>query len=493
VATTEQQTDRTGNIPALTGLRAVAACWVMLLHLQTISGPYLEQLPLVRPLIGAGWTGVELFFVLSGFVLTLGYLDRIGARPTAPVIGRFLVNRFARVWPAWAVVTLIGGAWLWTIRSAGWDADVISPHPEAGLTSLVRQLSMTQMWGYSELGGASFVPPGWSISAEWTAYLVLPLAMVLVRPLRRLPAGLLMAAAVAAMSPLAVDAFVHGTPDSEQNWVLRIVCGFTAGVFSALAHRRVARTERTDSIGLAMVWSALLLVLAGVSWASWAAWQQGPGAAVDHYGVIVVLFPVLVVGLALTARGPARWLASAPMVYGGKVSYCLYLVHFLVLDVALTIWWQEPADRDMITPGLVLTVPGLVIVALVASVALHHGVEEPGRKLVLRLQERLVPARRSEQPAATARPASVVALPTPVAAVPVPLPRGAAGLGGLTGAPGTGSQPDGRSRLDRPARPLQTAVQVALPALVPTASVRSAAGRHVRPAGWTRETVSTSH
>nr|WP_279591027.1 acyltransferase [Modestobacter marinus] len=466
----------------MTGLRAVAACWVMLLHLQTISGPYLDQLPLVRPLIGAGWTGVELFFVLSGFVITLGYLDRVGARPTAPVVGRFLVNRFARVWPAWAVVTVVGGAWVWSVRSAGWDADVVSPHPDAGLGALLRQLSMTQMWGYSELGGSSFVPPGWSISAEWTAYLLFPLAVWLIRPLRRLPAWLLMAAAVAVMSPLAVTAFVHGTPDLEQSWVLRIACGFTAGMFSALAYRRVPRTARTDSAALATVWTCVALALAGTSWAAWAVWERGAGVSIDHYGVIVVLFPLLVVGLSLTGRGPARWLGSAPMVYGGKLSYCLYLVHFLVLDVALTVWWQDPAARGVVNPGLVLAVPGLVLVSLLASAALHHGVEEPGRRLVLQLQERLAPApRRVSAPTTAEVPRSPHALlPVPRAGVREP---GTPALAARRPAgPGTGPGPSPAPLTpDRTAHPGHRA---ALP-------VHPSTGRHARATGRTRETVRT--
>jgi peptidoglycan/LPS O-acetylase OafA/YrhL len=287
----------------------------MLLHLQVFSGPYLGQLPLLRPLIGAGWTGVELFFVLGGFVLTLGYVDRV-TRPTPSVVGQFLLQRFARIWPAWAVVTVVAGAWIWSFRSAGLDPDVLGAHPDADLLTLLRQLTMTQMWGYESLGGASYVPPGWSISAEWTAYLLFPLALLLLRPLRHLPAAVLLTAAVAAMAPLAVGAFLHGTPDSEQNWVLRLACGFTSGILAALALRRLRTGWRLEAVALATVWTAVFLVLAGASWAAWAAWRLGPDGDQNFNGVVVLVFPLLVVGLSLTERGPARWLASRPMIYG---------------------------------------------------------------------------------------------------------------------------------------------------------------------------------
>ncbi|MGY1644407.1 acyltransferase family protein [Geodermatophilus sp. SYSU D00703] len=427
------------DIRALTGLRAVAACWVMLLHLQVFAGPYLDQLPLLRPFIGAGWTGVELFFVLSGFVLTRGYLDRVGSRPTAPAVGRFLLHRFARVWPAWAVVTVLAGAWVWTFRATGLDPDVLGSHPDADLPTLLRQLTMTQMWGEESLGGTSFVQPGWSISAEWTAYLVFPLAVVLVRPLRRLPAAVLLLASVGAMAPLAVNAFVHATPDSEQNWVLRIVCGFTSGMLAALAHRQLRGGRRLESAALTTVWASVFLVLAGASWAAWAAWRQGPDGTHDFNGVVVVVFPLLVVGLSLTDRGPARWLSSRPMTYGGELSYALYLVHFPVLEVVVAAWWQDPADRNVVTPGLALAVPGIVIACLLASAALHHGVEKPARVALLRLVSRrpsgapvpVLPPRHAQSSVVAAPPAGRTgAIPrTRCAAPPADGADGMAGSG----------------------------------------------------------------
>ncbi|WP_409330455.1 acyltransferase family protein [Trujillonella humicola] len=412
---------RRRDIPALTGLRAVAACWVVLFHVQMFTWPYLDQLPLVRPLIAAGWTGVELFFVLSGFVITLTYGQRMGSRPRLGQGVHFLVNRVARVWPAWAVVTVLAGAWVWSLRKGGWDADVITTHADADLGSLVSQLTMTQMWGRIDHAGASFVLPGWSISAEWTAYLLFPVVVVLVWQLRRLPAWLLMVLAVAAMSPLSYIAFTTGTPDHQQDWMLRIACGFTAGMLTALAVRRIRVTERVESVALAALVSSIGLVVTG---STWAMWNRGTDYDTDYSAVVVVAFPVIVAALALTSRGPARWLSSAPLVYGGKISYALYLVHFLVLDVVITLWWQDPATRGELTPGLALAMPALVLACLLLSAALHHGVEEPGRRLVLAGVARLT-GRRAPRRRAAGTPLPVV-LPevVPTAEVPVAVAAG---------------------------------------------------------------------
>ena len=70
---------RTGEIKALSGLRIVAAVWVVLFHYRPLLA---EASPGFRdalaPALNAGAQGVDLFFILSGFVLTWNYLDRMG-------------------------------------------------------------------------------------------------------------------------------------------------------------------------------------------------------------------------------------------------------------------------------------------------------------------------------------------------------------------------------------------------------------------------------
>ena len=410
-------------VHALTGLRLVAATWVVLYHFQGLGllYPYLDQVPFVRPVIGSGWIGVELFFVLSGFVIARRYLDEIGGRPTPGRVFHFVFQRFARVWPAWAAVTVLMCAWIWVLRANHLDADVVVPHPAADAPTLLGQLSMTQLWGEQELRGASYVLPGWSISAEWLAYLAFPLLAVVLRPLRRLHPLVNLVLATACLAPLWVSAYTEGLPDDEQNWVVRIACGFTAGIFTALALRDVRRTERVERAA-ALVSVGCVAVIVLVAW--WASWRRGPDLAHDYSAVAVIVYPALVAALSLTDRGPARFLSRRTLVYGGQISYCLYLVHFVAIDMVLTAIWQAPEDRFDLTPDSALAMPVVLLASYALAAALHHVVEQPGRKLLMKAVQRGRgagvghPVHQQAAPAAPAAPAAHGAPRTPAPAAP---------------------------------------------------------------------------
>ena len=471
-----------GEIRALTGLRAVAAVWVVLLHFQRLLNPYLDQVPLLRSVISAGWLGVDLFFALSGFVIGLAYLEQVGRSPRPGAIGRFVLARFARVWPAWAVVTVLMGAWVWVVRKGGWNADVLVPHPDADVTQMLRQLSMTHMWGQDGFFGVSYVLPGWSISAEWLAYLCFPLLAVCLRPLLHLPAPLVLALSCLASTPLVITAFEQGVPDLAQNWMTRIACGFVAGLLAAIAAKRIRRTERTESLALA---GSILTVVLMVCVFMWNSWRRGGDLGLDYSGVVVCLIPLLIVSLSFTDRGLASLLGRRTMVYGGRISYCIYLTHFVVLDVVTTIVWQDPAKAWVPTPGFMLAVPAMALAPFLLAPLLHHLVEEPARARIMAL----VPKRRT---APRAVPSVAVAPEAPVVADPPS--SGVHRLPVTAGGPRSGAAPAARAREPRTAwlNAVSTGERVAVPrprvthpVPVPPAT-RGRSGRHES------ESVSTS-
>ncbi len=360
--------ERSREIRALTGLRIVAAVWVMVGHLTwPLEGPYGQFLQPVWPILEAGWLGVDLFFVLSGFVITWNYLDRMGARFSWRGSADYVWARFARVWPVWAFLTVPFAAWLLVTDA---DAGTGMSRPVTP-GALVEQLLMVQMWHRDYPASSTFIVPGWSISVEWAAYLCFPLVVLVLWRLRNLPSALLFAGAVAVMAPAALLVYVGTQP----LWTLRIAGGFVAGALLAMGVRKVRRTPTVQRLA-ALVAVVCIGQICIVSW--WGAWRAGGDPVLDFTGVAVVLFPILVGALALTDQGPARWLSRETLVVGGRISFCLYLVHTMVFEV-----FDLIARRSsFLTPEdsiYVLLLPQLFLVALGLSYVLHTRVEEPAR------------------------------------------------------------------------------------------------------------------
>lgn len=438
-----------GEIRALTGLRLVAAMIVVLGHFKPALMPYLDQVPLVRPILDAGWLGVEVFFVLSGFVIARSYIVEMGGGFTLGKAANFIYNRFARVWPVWAVLTTLMGAWIWLLRARGYNADVMVPHPAADLPSYLGQLSMTQMWGVDGIIGPNFVMPGWSISAEWAAYLAFPLLAVALLPLRRVHPLVPLALATLAMAPMAVNAFRYGPLDPEVHWFLRLSCSFVAGVLVAVALLGVRQTRRVEQ---AAYFVAVGCTAAFVIACFWAYWRRAGDPTHDYAGISVVLFPALIGALSLTSRGPAAWLSRPSIVYGGRISYCLYLVHFVVYDVMLTYLWQDPANR-MVTPGLVLAMPFVVVGCILLSMALHHGVEQPARRYLMRARAAVL-SRRVSKPGHASTSAVPHVRENDSTSVPIPAPPVTARTGAVAVGRHSVASSGGRAGADSwPVRP----------------------------------------
>lgn len=371
---------RSGEIKALSGLRIVAAVWVVLFHFR----PLLAQVApdftaALAPLLDCGAQGVDLFFILSGFVLTWNYLDRMGQSWSARTTLRFLWLRLARVWPVYLVTMHLAAGWIIFTRSVG---HVPSPAvDQLTATSYLRQLLLVQLWFEPYFDGTSWDGPAWSISAEWLAYLLFGgLILVIFRVVRVSRARVLLWMAIAASLPPTLLLLATGEFYTPWSWLPRIVMQFTAGAFACAAVRKLRPTERTRR---AFGWLALLIGATIVG--SLYYLDANPPASVrDAGGLVDVLFVPLVVALAVGAGTLPRLLSARPMVYCGHISFGLYMVHELVH----TAWnWAVVQFQIALTPGWagIAVVIGLLGVAVVGAVALYHGVEEPARLWMRRM------------------------------------------------------------------------------------------------------------
>jgi peptidoglycan/LPS O-acetylase OafA/YrhL len=366
---------RTGEIRSLSGLRIVAALWVVLFHfrpmLQTASPPLYDAL---KPILDCGAQGVDLFFILSGFVLTWNYLDRMGGTWSTRATLHFLWLRLARVWPLYLVTMHLAALWIVFTLNVG---DFPSP-AAADLTAIsyLRQLAMVQLWFQPFFDDSSWDGPAWSISAEWLAYLMFGLLVLAVFRVERATRarGLLLLSFAISLPPVLLLVGSGGQFYTPWSWLPRIVLQFTAGALACAAVRKLELGDRARRVAGYGSLGLVAVIVGGLYY-----FAAHPLATVrDDFGLVDVLFMPLVVALAIGAGSLPRLLSTRVLVYGGQISFALYMVHELVHTAWL---WIMAQYRIELVPSITakLVFVGLILVALALSVLLYHFVEEPAR------------------------------------------------------------------------------------------------------------------
>jgi peptidoglycan/LPS O-acetylase OafA/YrhL len=378
---------RTGEIKALSGLRIVAAVWVVLFHFRPLLA---EAAPGFRsalaPVLDCGAQGVDLFFILSGFVLTWNYLDRMGDSWSWGSTLHFLWLRLSRVWPVYLVTMHLAAAWIIFTLNIGHVPSEAANQLTA--TNYVRQVLLVQLWFQPYFDGSSWDGPAWSISAEWLAYLMFgALVLVIFRISRATRARGLIYLAVAASLPPVLLLMATGLFYTPWSWLPRIVMQFTAGALVCAAVRKLQPTDRARR-GAGYLSLLLAAAIVGILYLLHA---HPVPTIYDSAGLVDVLFVPLVLTLAIGIGTLPALLSLRPMVYLGHVSFSLYMVHELVH----TTWnWMVMQFGLRLGSDLAgkATLVGLLAVALAGAVVLYHVVEEPARQWMRRMMK---PPRRS--------------------------------------------------------------------------------------------------
>lgn len=365
------------EIAQLTGIRGVAAAWVVLYHFQ----PQIFALaPELRPLsvvFGGGYLAVDLFFVLSGYIIAFQYLQAFpGGRGD---YGAFVVKRLARIYPL-QIVTL---ALLVALVVGGLVLGVpITPPSSFTVGGAVQDALLERGWVVPSQGW-NF--PAWSLSAEWFAYLLFPLVAILVGLLRRRWWLLATGGAACVVAEAAGSALLPGF-DGMPHPLVRVMVAFVLGALLFAAPRPRIPPAVT-------AWTA---VAAGVVLAVGV--PLLPGGA-PRAAAALVLAGVVVVGLAGGGGPVVRLLAARGPEYAGRISYGVYMIHGIVLMVATVVLGALALAvpvREVLTWPLVARI-GIVLIPLavsgVAGALLYHLVERPAQRWITGpLRRRAVPA-----------------------------------------------------------------------------------------------------
>lgn len=363
------------QLPALTGLRFIAAAVVVAFHF--IRWRF-DSHGVLRQIMSCGFTAVGLFFVLSGFILvhTHGEIrlhDRNARR-------KFWRARFARVYPLYAYGMIFGAFvtfWLGWIHAKDFE----SPVGAFRIGAVILMLP-----GVSHRTMFLFNWAAWSLTSELLFYFLFPF---LVEPLRRLSAGrlILLTSSVMLLTLTVVAIYAHLDPDH-------------LGRPLKLGDETVVFGHYLKFFPLMHLHEFLWGMTSGILWKRFGAYFKGISARTCDRSLLVLIFcgaaiamssldrfypylhsgllaPLFATSIALLASGKsalARLLSLRPITLLGEASYAIYMLHvplYLMMDNMLKHWLTADARCCLYLATLI-----------VFSILTHYAWERPLRRMI---------------------------------------------------------------------------------------------------------------
>ncbi len=349
----------TSRRPDIQGLRAVAVLSVIAFH--------------ARLKLPGGFVGVDVFFVISGFVIA-GVLARELATSSRVSYRRFYSRRFKRLTPALALtvtVTLL----LSVVLESPFGVQQVTAETGLGAMLSVANVVIALVSGryFAPAAEANPLLNTWSLSVEEQFYLIFPILFVLAwRHHPRAWSAKQMLTWVLTLAGLISFALcIVGWSGALSSSVGNAVLGFyspvprawefTAGALLFLfTERRRVRTGLAVGCG----WAGLVLLIVSFSSISDARTYPGPWTLLP-----VAATCLLIIGGSATGTVVSRVLSTGPMVYLGDRSYSLYLWH-----------WPMIVFAEALFPGELSARLVAVAVSFIVALAAYRYVEDPIRR-----------------------------------------------------------------------------------------------------------------
>jgi peptidoglycan/LPS O-acetylase OafA/YrhL len=358
VAAADRADAAPAHVRSLDGLRGLAICGVLAVHAGV-------------PCFAAGWLGVDLFFVLSGFLITSLICREIQTTGRFYFFG-FWLRRALRIFPPYylyiSVITLL------ILFGFGNLSEHHGYTPGLYLASLwlyfINYIPQGGIWSHQML-----TLHLWSLAVEEQFYLLWPLMFVLFRSIRQM----LVVSVVLTIAVLIIRAMSTGPIQSHlYTRGLPIFLGCTAALYFAQFKPRVSAWFTNVSLLLALLATLVIAVPMGLGKLS------EDRAHRQIVPVVVACYAVTIAALwACRSAHLANFLGSRPLVYLGKISYGVYLYHMLFHQLT---WYVILADINKLPPLIKFPIRVLTYVGLtVAAAALSHKYFE---RPFLRLKDR---------------------------------------------------------------------------------------------------------
>ncbi len=307
-----------------------------------------HHLGCLAELIRNGRFAVQLFFILSGFILTYTYSGKL---TDSSGDGRFWEARFARVWPLYLLSLLLSSWFMHT-----------TPH----LPAAVATICMVQSWNPLSVGsGGSWNGVCWTLSCEAFFYVLFPYMQ---RLLER--SGIVVLCAILGGALAFAIAFCTGDIGAMSR-VPRGIPLALARLPDFIVGMCLGNIFLRLRVGSSTVPLCTALGMAGVTWTLLHSQR-------NYVSFAVVFIAIFLFGLASERTFVQRLLSSRPFLVGGAASYAMYLVQWPVKAMVKLLCSREGIRSANLQFGMYL------VLLVLLSCVLHFTVEEPARELIRR-------------------------------------------------------------------------------------------------------------
>jgi peptidoglycan/LPS O-acetylase OafA/YrhL len=358
------------NIPSLTPLRGIAATIVAVFHFQIFILRFLSKMQVY--VFEKGYLMVDLFFIMSGFIILHVYQNEFSQKITFKGFKKFIVGRFARIYPLHflTLFLLVALFFIKHFEPGGFYSPKTIIHHVFLLQSFPLNNDLT--WNI----------PSWSISAEWWAYLLFPFLCWVLFKYKRFGFYVIASGTILLYISLLFFLPVNNSAAAEipQRYNLNIafdygfvrgIAGFMTGMllYKVYQSHWVKKFFNSDFLGIPY----LLLVL-------FAFYKNIP----DIF--FIPAFSLLILFLSCNTGKLAAAFNNRVLHFMGDVSYSIYMVHFLfiiflqMLSYSLGYGYQTV---NALTSFECIYFTALYILAVIGLSAIsYYLVEKPARKFI---------------------------------------------------------------------------------------------------------------
>lgn len=306
--------------PALTGYRAIAAWMIFVYHFMPFNSPRYPQW--IKSIVGEFHMGVDLFFVLSGFLIAYRYYNDYPIH-----FRKYMVNRIARIYPMYFIITAAVFV-VWFFQNQTWNS-------EKTIETILSFTMTKALFSKYFLAG---IPQGWTLTLEEMFYLTAPLYFILIRKSKKwlfiLPFIVFLAFAILKF----IFHFPGNTFGFLQTNIHAYVIEFFAGIGLALF------TLKNIKIRMPATLTGLFIIVFYLVARPWFAAVINLKSDLGRFFEMAILsifgIAPLLWGLIHEKTVIQKILSTKTMVLLGKSSYIFYLIHkgFMPIFINDYVW-----------------------------------------------------------------------------------------------------------------------------------------------------------